>query len=58
MHKRIIPSFFFTNNTGAPHGDTLGRINFFSSSFSSCFFNSFNSDVDIRYGAIDIGPAP
>ncbi|MCI74119.1 hypothetical protein A2U01_0095383, partial [Trifolium medium] len=58
MHNLILPSFFFTNNTGTPHGETLGRTNLFSSSFSSCFFNSFNSDADIRYGAIDIGLVP
>ncbi|MCI33114.1 hypothetical protein A2U01_0054330, partial [Trifolium medium] len=34
------------------------RINLFSSSSSSCFFNSFNSEGDIRYGAIDIGLVP
>src|SRR6266487_136197 len=58
MHNLILHSFFLTNNTGAPQGDTLGRINFFSNNSSSCFFNSFNSDVDIRYGAIDIGLVP
>ncbi|MCI84192.1 hypothetical protein A2U01_0105468, partial [Trifolium medium] len=54
----MLPSFFLTNNTDAPHGNTLGRINFFSSNSSNFFFNSFNSDADIRYGAIDIGPVP
>src|SRR3954470_15596926 len=52
------PSFFFTNNTGAPHGETLGRMNLFSSNSSNCFFNSANSDGDIRYGAIDTGLVP
>src|SRR3954463_7375897 len=52
------PSFFFTSNTGAPHGETLGRINFFSSNSSNCFFSSANSDADIRYGAIDTGLVP
>src|SRR3954463_5389225 len=52
------PSFFFTSNTGAPHGETLGRINFFSSNSSNCFFSSANSDGDIRYGAIDTGLVP
>lgn len=27
MQILIEPSFFFTNNTSAPHGDTLGLIN-------------------------------
>src|SRR6266487_7073213 len=58
MHNLILPSFFLTNNTGAPHGDTLGRMNFFSSNSSNCFFNSFNSDADILYGAMDIGLVP
>src|SRR6266487_4193360 len=58
MHNLILPSFFLTNNTGAPQGDTLGRMNFFSNNSSSCFFNSFNSDADIRYGAIDIVLVP
>src|SRR3954466_1231820 len=52
------PSFFFTNNTGAPHGETLGRMNFFSRNSSNCFFNSANSDGDIRYGVIDTGLVP
>src|SRR3954469_10983257 len=54
----IEPSFFLTNSTGAPHGDTLGRINFFSNNSSNCFFNSANSDADMRYGAIDTGLVP
>src|SRR3954467_10183390 len=58
MHSLIEPSFFFTSNTGAPHGETLGRINFFSSNSSNCFFSSANSDGDIRYGAIDTGLVP
>ncbi|MCI62532.1 hypothetical protein A2U01_0083789, partial [Trifolium medium] len=58
MHNLILPSFFLTSNTGAPHGETLSRTNLFSSSSYSCFFNSFNLDADIRYGAIDIGLVP
>ena len=57
MHRRDEPSFFFTNSTGAPHGETLGRMNCFSNKFSSCFFNSANFAGAIRYGEIDIGPA-
>ena len=58
MHRRDEPSFFFTNSTGAPHGETLGRMNCFSNKSSSCFFNSPNSAGAIRYGEIDTGPAP
>src|ERR1044072_475250 len=54
----MLPSFFFTNNTGAPHGDTLGLTNFFSSKYSNWLFNSANSDADILYGAIEIGLVP
>src|ERR1044072_5832662 len=58
IHSLIEPSFFLTNNTGAPYGETLGRINFFSSNSSNFFFNSDNSDADMRYGAIDTGLVP
>ncbi|MCI78398.1 hypothetical protein A2U01_0099668, partial [Trifolium medium] len=33
-------------------------MNLFSSNSSNCFFNFFNSDADILYGAIDIGLVP
>ena len=58
MHRRDEPSFFFTNITRAPHGETLGRMNCFSNKSSSCFFNSANSTGAIQYGEIDTGPAP
>ena len=58
MNKHDEPSFFFTNSTGAPHGETLGRMNCFSNKSSSCFFNLANSAGAIQYGEIDIGPAP
>ncbi|MCI91712.1 hypothetical protein A2U01_0113006, partial [Trifolium medium] len=58
MHRRILPSFFFTNRTGAPHGDTLGLTNLFSNSSSNCSFNLSSSAADIRYGAIEIGLVP
>lgn len=29
MHNLNVSSFFFTNNTGAPQGDTLGLMYFF-----------------------------
>nr|GFC75573.1 hypothetical protein [Tanacetum cinerariifolium] len=52
------PSFFLTNNTGAPHGDELGRIKPFSDSSFSCSDNSFNLDGAKRYGARATGVAP
>jgi len=58
MHKRDEPSFFFTNSTGAPHGETLGQMNYFSIKSSSYFFNFANSAGVIRYIVIDTGPAP
>ena len=57
-HSLELPSFFFTNNTGAPHGDALGLIKFFSSRSSIFFFNFANSTDAIRYNAIDTRPAP
>ncbi|GJY62818.1 putative reverse transcriptase domain-containing protein [Tanacetum coccineum] len=51
-------SFFFTNNTGAPHGDELGRIKPFSNNSCSCLDNSFISDGAKRYGARVTGAAP
>ncbi len=45
----MVPSFFLTNNTGAPNGDLLGCIKPDLDNASSCDFNSFNSTADIRY---------
>ena len=58
MHIRDEPSFFFTNSIGDPHGETLGRMNYFSNKSSSYFFNSANSTSAIRYGEIGTGSAP
>ncbi|GKF85186.1 hypothetical protein Tco_0250084 [Tanacetum coccineum] len=58
MHIRNDPSLFFTNNTGAPHGDELGRIKPFSDNSYSFSDNSFNSDGAKRYGARATGAAP
>ena len=58
MHILIVPSFFFTNYTGAPHGELLGLIKLLSSNSCNCSFNSFNSVGAIQYGAIDIGFVP
>ena len=44
IQSRIEPSFCFTNNIGAPHGDTLGWINLLSSKSWSCTFSSRNSN--------------
>ncbi|MCI28045.1 hypothetical protein A2U01_0049245, partial [Trifolium medium] len=54
----MLPSFYLTSNIGAPHGDTLGHMNFFSNSSSNCLFNSLSSAADILYGAIDTGLVP
>ena len=43
IHNRIELSFFFTNNTGAPHDVTLGRMNPQSRNSSSCSFNCLSS---------------
>ena len=58
MHRRDEPSFFFTNSTGAAHGETLGRMNCLSNKSSSCFSNSTNSDGAIQYEEVDTMPAP
>ncbi|KAJ0615098.1 hypothetical protein HanIR_Chr02g0070121 [Helianthus annuus] len=58
MHIRIDPSFFLTNNTGAPHGDELGCIKPFSSRSSNCFFSSCISISASRYGSLPIGAVP
>src|SRR3954469_20322446 len=58
MHSLIVPSFFLTNNTGAPHGDILFSMNFSSINSSSCTLSSTNSAGDIRYDGIAIGVAP
>jgi len=55
MQSRVLPSFFFTNNTGAPHENTLGLIKFLSSNSPNWDFNFDNSDANIRYGAIYVG---
>ena len=54
----MLPSFFFTNNIDALHGEMLSLINPFSNNSSSYLFNSFNSNGVIWYGAINIGVVP
>ena len=58
MQSRMLPSFFFTNNTGAPQGETLGLMKPLSSSSCNYAFNSLNSAGAIRYGALEIGLEP
>ncbi|GKC50336.1 reverse transcriptase domain-containing protein [Tanacetum coccineum] len=48
----MLPSFFLTNKTGAPQGETLGLIKPFSNISCNCSFNSFNSTGAIRYGSL------
>ena len=58
MRNRIDLSLFFTKRTGAPHGDSLGRMYPLSNKSYICSFNSFISDAAIRHGCMDIGEAP
>lgn len=58
MHIRRVYSFFLTNKTGAPQGDTLGRINFLSSNSWSCIFNSVGSGIRNRYGSHETRTTP
>ena len=58
MHRRIEPSFFLTNNTGAPQRDTLGRMNPLSNRSCSCDLSSFSSVGAMRYRALEMGPVP
>ena len=58
MHILKLPSFFFTNNTGALHSDKLGLIKPLSVSSYNCCFNSFNLVGDKQYGALEMGVAP
>nr|WMB96864.1 hypothetical protein [Solanum melongena]WMB97137.1 hypothetical protein [Solanum aethiopicum] len=55
MHILKEPSFFHTNRTRAPHGETLSLTNPFSNKSLSCSFNTFNSARAILYGGIEIG---
>ena len=58
MHNLNDPSFFFTNNTGAPQGEVLGLMNPLSSRSCNYAFSSFNSAGAIQYGDIDMGFVP
>ena len=52
MHIHNPPSFFMANNTGAPHGELLGRINPASSGSLICLFNSSFSLGESRYAGV------
>ena len=41
-------SFFFTNDTGAPHGEVLGRMNYFPNNSLIWLLSSTNSTGAIR----------
>ena len=58
MHSRIVLSFFLTKITGAPQGDTLGRIYFLFINSFSCDFSSLSFKIFIRYKAFELGTAP
>lgn len=55
MQNLKVPSFFFTNNTGAPHEETFGRINFVSHNYCNWILHLTNSVGTIMYGAFDVG---
>ena len=57
MHRRIEPSFFLTNNTGAPQRDTLGRQPL-SNRSCNCDLSSFSSASAMQYGTLEMGPVP
>src|SRR4051812_31904428 len=58
MHILIVPSFFFTNSTGAPYGDFDGWMNLASINSCSCFFNSSVSAALMRKVGRDGGVEP
>ncbi len=49
MHILHEPSFFLTKTIGDPHGDVLGLLNPFSSSFCTCFLIFAFSKADNPY---------
>lgn len=58
MYICIVPSFFFTNKTGALQWDTFGLMNFLSNSSCSCSCSPLSSAVAILYEAFYIGAIP
>ena len=55
MHSLMLSSFFFTNNTGASHGDALGLIIPSPNNFYNWATNFFISTGASRYGAFETG---
>ena len=55
MHIMREPSFFLTNNTGAPHGEILGLMKPLYTRSFNCSFNSVSSAGDILEGGAEIG---
>src|SRR5574338_186708 len=58
MHNLNDPSALVTNTTGAPHSDTLRRMNPFCKRSSTCTLNSCCSLGAIRLRGITTGLAP
>ena len=52
------PSFFLTQITSTPEGDTLGFISTKSNNSFNFIFNSYNSCIDILYGVLAISSVP
>ena len=57
MHIRMVSSFFFTNSTGVPQGDTPGQMYPLSNNSCNCIFNFVNSGTLIQYGVLEMGDA-
>ena len=55
MHILREPSFFFMNNTGAPHGKILGQMKPLSRLSSNYFLNFLSTAGEIMLGGIEIG---
>ena len=55
MHILREPSFFFTNNTGAPHGEILGLMKPLSTRSFNCSFNSLSSAGAILLEGTELG---
>jgi hypothetical protein len=58
MHKWNVPSFFLTNKTGAPHGDTLGLMCPLYNNYCICILIYVNSGMLILYGSFDTRENP
>jgi hypothetical protein len=58
MHISCVLSFYSMNNTGAPQGYELGRMNPFDCNYAICFFSSSSSFKGILYGLLEIGGVP